>query len=395
MNRIINKYSVLAASVLLFLAFGIFYIWNVFVPYIMEQYFWSYLQASNVFYVHTVTFVTGTITSGVFNKKFGSRAALYIGGYLFSAGFLLSSFITHNNAYFLFLTVTIASLGMGIAYSTIISCVQKWWAAKKGFATGIILCALGSSTVLFAPLVDSMLPEASFGLSQTFRLLFFVFFITVTLFGIFIKVPGNGEQINEAGKENNSPDQYTPTQVIKSKNYYRALCILLFLIPLYYLVMPFLKVTGGDRGLSQSETITLIMLTGVVNVIGRFVCPKLTDAIKTKKVINLLYVLALSCSVLISFSRSTLYFATVLVIGFIYGGTMGIIPIIASDYFGTKHLSSNLGLFMIVVLIMSLLSPAITAIIEALGNSFIYIGVFSFIPGVLGILINNRKKRMT
>lgn len=395
MNRIINKYSVLVGGTFLFLAFGIFYIWNVFVPYIMEQYSWSYLQASSVFYVHTVTFVMGTITSGVFNKKFGSRAALYIGGYLFSAGFLLSSFITHKNAYLLFITVTIASFGMGVSYSTIISCVQKWWAAKKGFATGIILCAIGSSTVLFAPLVDSMLPETSLGLSQTFQLLFLIFFITVTLLGIFIKTPSNDEQIDETGKENNSPDQYTPMQVIKSKNYYRVLCILLFLIPLYYLVMPFLKVTGEARGLSQPETINLIMLTGVVNVVGRFVCPKLTDVINTKKVINLLYILVLTCSVLMSFSRSTLYFATVLVIGFIYGGTMGIIPIIASDYFGTKHLSSNLGLFMITVLIMSLLSPAIVAIIEALGNQFIYIGAFSLIPGILGILINSRKKRMT
>ena len=38
-------------------------------------------------------------------------------------------------------------------------------------------------------------------------------------------------------------------------------------MPMYYLVIPFLKITGLARGLSQATIITLIMVTGIMAVL--------------------------------------------------------------------------------------------------------------------------------
>lgn len=83
---------------------------------------------------------------------------------------------------------------------------------------GIILCSYGSSTVLFAPLVDRWLPHTSLGLSRTFQLLSLIFFSVVTVFGVFMATPSNGNQAKEQTSEESLQKQYPPIQALKSKD---------------------------------------------------------------------------------------------------------------------------------------------------------------------------------
>ena len=51
----------------------------------------------------------------------------------------------------------VGGIGMGMIYSTVIACCQKWYPDKRGLVTGIIVSALGFGGVLFTPLARGLI----------------------------------------------------------------------------------------------------------------------------------------------------------------------------------------------------------------------------------------------
>ena len=217
----------------------------------MEYYSWSADNASVTFSIMLATFVLGIVVGGRLNDKKGPRLVVFLGGLMFCAGIFLSSLVPQDMPWLIYLFYGgMAGFGVGAAYTSTISCAQKWFMDKKGFATGVIVCTFGASTVVFTPIVNTLLKNV--GVSQTFLTLSIIFLVIILIFGWFVKNPSRKYMDSFALQlpDLSTQKQFTPLEVLRAKPYYLILFGMILLTPAYFIINPLLKSLGELRNLT-------------------------------------------------------------------------------------------------------------------------------------------------
>ncbi|MBR5222170.1 MAG: MFS transporter, partial [Clostridia bacterium] len=127
-NPLSARWGILAVGILTMLFAGIIYAWSILkVPLAGELAYESEVLALN-FTLTMSFFCIGGLISSVFVRKIGTKFTLMLAGTMAGIGFILSSFLTADSAWMLYLTYAFLSgLGIGIAYITIISTVNAWF----------------------------------------------------------------------------------------------------------------------------------------------------------------------------------------------------------------------------------------------------------------------------
>jgi OFA family oxalate/formate antiporter-like MFS transporter len=137
---------------------GILYVWSVFVYPVSVEYSWHIDSVKLTSSFMLCFFVFGILAGGKLHLKIGSDKVVLCGGLTLSAGILITAFLPKDNAWLMYITYgSIGGFGVGSAYNAIICAVQKWFPNRRGFATGIVVCAFGISTVIFAPLIEILI----------------------------------------------------------------------------------------------------------------------------------------------------------------------------------------------------------------------------------------------
>ena len=378
-----NRYLALAGGVVIQLFVGIIYIWSIFQGPIIEYFGWTHSGAALTFSVMLPMNVLGVIAGGMLNDRKGARFVLYLGGILMTAGLLLSSFIPKEQPWLLYITYAgMGGFGGGLAYNATVSCAQKWWLDKKGLAGGIIICAYGMSTVVFTPVVDMLLGESGVGVQNTFRILALIFVIILLTAGGFIVNPNKEyiEMISDSNTELKGKRQYTPGEVLRSWKYYFLIICLLSLTAGYLMLNPMLKSLGEMRGLSEEIALIGVMITGLASAFGRLTAAWLSDKIGCTKVMLFLYTVTMISVLLLWRIQGNLFIVLIAFVAYAYGGCAGVTPILATDFFGIKYMSSNFGLVMVSVMISGIIYPFLGSIVSPGGEA----SVATFlIPAVL------------
>lgn len=388
MDKKENKVLPLLAGAVIQLCIGIIYIWSIFQPSVMEYYSWSAADASLTFSIMLATFVLGIIIGGRLNDKKGPRLVIFLGGLLFCAGIFLSSLVPQNMPQLIWVFYGgIAGFGVGAAYTTTISCAQKWFMDKKGFATGIIVCTFGASTVLFTPIVNTLLKNV--GVSSTFLTLSLIFLAVILIFGWFVKNPSQAymDKFNTLLPDLSKQKQFTPIEVLKAKPYYFILFGMILLTPAYFIINPLLKSLGELRNLSEGAALAGVMITGIASAAGRLTAPWLSDKIGRRNVLFLLYAITLVCVLMMTFAENYLFIVCIALIAFAFGGSAGVFPAVTADYFGIKNNGVNYGLVMIGFAISGLLFPAIAKVVSVDGIPSALTFVIPAAACVVGILV--------
>lgn len=98
------------------------------------------------FQPHHLFFGIGCILGGLLQDKKGPRTAGLAGAVLLAAGFCGAGFIPGENPWFFYGVFSMpVGLGCAFLYPSVMSCAQKWYADRKGLATGVIGGAVGAS----------------------------------------------------------------------------------------------------------------------------------------------------------------------------------------------------------------------------------------------------------
>ncbi|MEG2360787.1 MAG: OFA family MFS transporter [Christensenella sp.] len=383
-----NKALPLIAGAIIQLCIGIIYIWSIFQPAVMDYYSWSAADASITFSIMLATFVIGIVVGGRLSDKKGPRPVVFLGGLLFCAGIFLSSFVPQNLPQLIWLFYGgMAGFGVGAAYTSTISCAQKWFMDKKGFATGIIVCTFGASTVVFTPLVNTLLK--TIGVSQTFLTLSVIFLAVILIFGWFVKNPSKEymDKFTALLPDLSAQKQFTPIEVLKSKPYYLILFGMILLTPAYFIINPLLKSLGELRNLTEAAALAGVMITGIASAAGRLIAPWLSDRIGRRNVLFLLYAVTLVSVLMMTFAQSYLFIVLIALIAFAFGGSAGVFPAITADCFGIKNNGVNYGLVMIGFAVSGLLFPAIAKIVSVDGIPSALTFIIPAAACVAGILV--------
>lgn len=389
-----NKALPLIAGAVIQLCIGIIYIWSIFQPSVMEYYSWSAADASVTFSIMLATFVLGIVLGGRLGDKKGPRPVVFLGGLLFCAGIFLSSLVPKDMPQLIWLFYGgLAGFGVGAAYTSTISCAQKWFMDRKGFATGVIVCTFGASTVVFTPVANTLLKAV--GVSQTFLTLSLIFLAVLLIFGWFVKNPSKGymERFETKLPDLSAQKQYTPGEVLKTKYYYFIFFSMLLLTPAYFIINPLLKSLGELRSLTEAAALAGVMATGMASAAGRLLAPWLSDRLGRRNVLFLLYGITLVSILLLTFAQSYFFIVLIALISFAFGGSAGVYPAVTADYFGIKNNGTNYGLVMIAFAASGLMFPAIATVVTPGGIPTAWTFLVPAIASVAGIFVTLALKR--
>lgn len=392
-----NRYLALAGGVVIQIFVGIIYIWSIFQEPVIEYFGWSHSGAALTFSIMLPMNVLGVIAGGILNDRKGARFVLHMGGILMTAGLLLSSLVPKSQPWLLYVFYAgMGGFGGGLAYNATVSCAQKWWLDKKGLAGGIIVCAYGMSTVVFTPIVNALLGEGGPGVKATFRILALIFAVIVLTAGWFIVNPSDEYMARFVRQkaELKGQRQYTPSEVVRSKKYYLLLLCLLCLTSGYLMLNPMLKSLGQLRGLSEQIAVASVMITGLASAIGRLTAAWLSDKIGGGRVLLLLYTITIISVLLLWHIQGNMFILLIALVTYAYGGCAGVTPILATDFFGTKYMSSNFGLVMVSVMISGIIYPTLGSFVSPGGyptsGTFLIPAVLCVVGVVSLILLRNK-----
>ena len=141
-----HPWTILAAGAAIQVLTGLPAAWGVFQQPVMEEYGLSEQGAGYAFGILIAAFGVGCVLGGFLQDRHGPRCAGLWGTALLCGGFFAAGLLPPGSAWAFFLAFSIpAGLGTAFLYPSIQSCAQKWYADRKGLATGVIGGAVGLS----------------------------------------------------------------------------------------------------------------------------------------------------------------------------------------------------------------------------------------------------------
>ena len=141
-----HRWVILAAGAAIQVLTGVPAAWGVFQRGVCEGYSLSQENAAMIFSLTICFFGIGCILGGLLQDKKGPRTAGLAGAVLLAVGFCGAGFIPGENPWFFYGVFSVpVGLGCAFLYPSVMSCAQKWYADRKGLATGVIGGAVGAS----------------------------------------------------------------------------------------------------------------------------------------------------------------------------------------------------------------------------------------------------------
>jgi len=389
-----NGITVIIFGSVMQLFLGILYIWSVFVEPVHNIFNWNVDSVKLTASFMLSFFVIGIIIGGKLVLRIGSQKVVLGGGLCLTFGMLATSFLPQNVPWIMYITYgIIGGFGVGSAYNAIIVTAQKWFPQKRGLATGIVVCAFGLSTVIFAPLITALI--AKFEVRNTFLILGCIFFAATISFFRFIRLPddiSSSSSANTAAAALLARRQYVLTETIKTKQYYLIAFSMAFATAPFFILNPSFISYAAARGVPEFGTI-IVMMTGAANACGRLVVPVLSDKIGREKAALTIILVTSICAAILTFAHGAVFIAAVLTTAFCFGGLPGLYAVLASDYFGVKNAGANYGAVMMGFAFSALVFPVLIGLIQSSTIKFVTLSVMAAFSVILIIILLSSKRK--
>ncbi len=375
MTKNTSRFKLLRAAagcLLVQLCVGILYLWSVFKQSAVSYFGWDGGAVNLVASFMLFAFCLGSLVGGILQDRIGPKPVCIAGVALFGGGILVSSFLSADAPILLFYLTycLIAGVGTGFAYGAVLSCMQKWFPHKRGFATGLAASAFGLSTVVFSPVISMLL--GFMPLPDTLRTLSIIFLAVGLGACTQISLPDQEylDSLNLPASSAGSVRSMTLSEAARTLPFW-----LLFLGAFLYngtwnMLTPLIKGLGVERGLSESAAVLCVSLTGITNAAGRLLMSSLSDKLGRITTLTILCAMTLASAMLLIFAGGSAYIVVVLIAAFAFGGQAAISPATSTDFFGPKYSATNYGVIMLSLGLSSVLFNAVSNALYAATGSY-------------------------
>lgn len=382
------------------LCVGILYVWSVFRQPAIDYFGWDAGSVNLVASFMLFCFCFGNLIGGILQDRMGPKPVCFMGVCMFGTGILISSFIPQTASIIPFYLsyCLLAGTGSGISYGPVLSCIQKWFPHKRGFASGLGASAFGLSTVIFAPIIDRLLD--AMGLRKTLLVLAILFLVVGLTSCTLISLPDkdylSSLNLPAAASPSNEADNSKPLRIAARTLPFWLLFLGCFLYNgTWNMLTPLIKGLGIERGLSPVTATLCVSLTGLTNAAGRLLMASLSDKLGRVRTLVILCTMTLLGGLLLIFAGGSVYFVIVLIIAFAYGGPAAINPATSTDFFGPKYSGSNYGVIMLALGFSSVVFNAISNLLYAASGTYSLTFLMGAITAIASIVIYLLIGRMT
>ncbi len=381
------------------LCVGILYLWSVFKQASMSHFGWENGAVNLVASYMLLAFCLGSLVGGILQDRIGPKPVCVAGVVLFGGGIFAASLLPPSAPIILFYLTycLISGMGTGFAYGSVLSCIQKWFPHKRGFATGLGASAFGLSTVVFSPVINTLL--GSMTLPMTLRTLSIIFLSVGLLACTQISLPDKAylDSLNLPAAAVSGVESKTLSQAIRMLPFWLLFAGAFLYNGTWNMLTPLIKGLGIERGLSETAAIMCVSLTGITNAAGRLLMSSLSDKLGRVTTLTILCAMTLASALLLIFVGGPLYLVVVLITAFAFGAQAAISPATSTDFFGPKYSATNYGVIMLSLGLSSVTFNAISnALYTASGtytSTFLMAAVTALLAAVAFLLIDRMNKK--
>jgi MFS family permease len=357
-----------------FVGFGAAYSFSAFLLPLEHDFAASRGSVSLVFSVAGFLYFGLGVISGPLADRWGARRFAVIGMIVAGVGLALAgsarSLIEVYAAYGLGV-----GLGVGCAYVPAVGAVQRWFARRRGFASGLAVSGIGVGTLVVPPLAAYLIDAVGW------RGAYLVLggFAVVVGAGLALLIEDSprarglgpdGDAV-QPGAHLLPPAGASVGKAVASRRFvglYAAcfICAFGLFVPFVHLV-PY----ALDHGIPQRSAVLLLGAIGVGSTVGRFFLGGLADRLGRPLSFLMMFLGMALAFVIWALSASfwpLVVFA--LVFGMFYGGFVALAPSIIIDYFGGRNASSLIGILYTSVAFGTLIGPSAAGFAYDVSHSY-------------------------
>ena len=341
-----HPWTILAAGAAIQVLTGLPAAWGVFQQPVMEEYGLSEQGAGYAFGILIAAFGVGCVLGGFLQDRHGPRCAGLWGTALLCGGFFAAGLLPPGSAEAFFLAFSIpAGLGTAFLYPSIQSCAQKWYADRKGLATGVIGGAVGLSGAFLTVFVRTAV--RGFWVVQGIRGAFWALgavTLPVCLVGsLLLQDPPQTGQPQKPQENSKNTIDLAPQQMLRTKQYWLCAGAVCFSTPAVLLFSPIILKLGMERGLEEQAALWSVVLGSVGSAAGRLLMPLLSDRIGRRPTDMLLFAVSAGLSAGFAFAQGWGVVACYAGLTFCYSALAAVLPALSTDLFGFPHAGVNYG----------------------------------------------------
>ena len=341
-----HPWTILAAGAAIQVLTGLPAAWGVFQQPVMEEYGLSEQGAGYAFGILIAAFGVGCVLGGFLQDRHGPRCAGLWGTALLCGGFFAAGLLPPGSAEAFFLAFSIpAGLGTAFLYPSIQSCAQKWYADRKGLATGVIGGAVGLSGAFLTVFVRTAV--RGFWVVQGIRGAFWALgavTLPVCLVGsLLLQDPPQTGQTQKPQENGKNIIDLAPQQMLRTKQYWLCAGAVCFSTPAVLLFSPIILKLGMERGLEEQAALWSVVLGSVGSAAGRLLMPLLSDRIGRRPTDMLLFAVSAGLSAGFAFAQGWGVVACYAGLTFCYSALAAVLPALSTDLFGFPHAGVNYG----------------------------------------------------
>ena len=386
--KILNRWVIAMAGVLMQVALGAVYAWSVFRVPLTKQFGWSSAQVTLTFTICIFVLGVAAFFGGLWQNRVGPRIVAFTGGILYGLGVFLASF-SANRLWWLYLSYgLIGGIGLGLSYIVPVAVLVKWFPDRRGLITGIAVGGFGAGALITAPVATRLIQ--SVGVLNTFAYLGIAYLIVTLVAALFMQNPPDGWRPagwmpTASQTSQRAGNDYTLSQALKTWQWY-ALWLLLFL-----------NTFAGISIISQEAPIfeellkvsaitaaSMVGLASIGNAFGRVFWAWASDLLTRRTTFFVMFVIqVLLFWFLPSVTTVTVMSIVTFVVLMCYGGGFGTMPAFAADYFGSKNVGPIYGLMLTAWGVASAVGPLLIAYMRQSTGS--YRGALHLIAGVMAV----------
>lgn len=392
MRGIQKRWLILLVSCLVNLCIGSLYSWSVLsgpmTVYLSELNNQSGMNLSIVFTVANSIGPVTMISGGYINDRFGPRWILLAGAAFFGGGMIGASYA--QSVWTLLLTYGLGvGLGMGMVYGITVSNTIKFFPDKRGLVGGLTTACYGGSSIIIPPIANLLIQN--FHVTTAFRVIGFISLCLISLSSFIIESCPTSI-LTSSNLESKNP------AVIKEFDYQEMIKDAIFPVMLLILlcgafsglmfISQIATIAQELMNFSTSEAALSVSLLALFNTLGRVGTGMLSDKIGILNTLKVTFSMLTAASLCLYFSNpeaALLFYFGLSVIGFCFGGIMGIYPAFTAVQFGTKNNSVNYGIMFIGFALAGILGPSVLSEIYKVFGIYQPAFLISFLLSILGL----------
>ena len=324
-----HPWVILVAGAAIQIFTGVPAAWGVFQQSVCEGYSFEQQSAAFAFSCIIAAFGVGCVAGGFLQDKKGPRTAAVCGTVLLAGGFATGAFLPEGMPWVFWLAFSVpVGLGCAFLYPAVMTCAQKWYAQRKGLATGVVGGAVGLSGAVLTLLGRWFI--GLWGIRGTFVALAVLMAVLCGAACIVLENPQEEEENAPAAKKQEAPKraarankqqaagsqqanlkgaspkpagakqaspkpagakqagqkptganqagpEYTVPRMLRTPQYWLLTAAVCFATPAMLLFSLVIVQMGEDRGLPHAAALACIAVGSVFSAAGRLALPWLSD----------------------------------------------------------------------------------------------------------------------